>query len=257
VAGNITYNPTGKEELLAKDVDSKEVEDIEAQPEAKQDLPYGNKTSTVVALMHREIMNGALLPGQHLRQDEIANRLGISRVPVREALKAMTSEGVLEHRPNIGHFVKRRSAAELRQITWIRDHCELELARRMDWPDDKTIALMTDLNKQMLSYQASAETDCSEVVDLDVQFHQQLWSCSQDQLFAREVARMWTLLVPYRSFIVYYPLIVQRMHSEHVAIVEALRLRDASGLATALTIHQSHNQSYIELLRKSEESEPR
>ncbi|WP_104134018.1 GntR family transcriptional regulator [Cryobacterium sp. Y62] len=219
--------------------------DYTAAPPADQPARYGRKTAQAVETIRQMIMDGELVPGEHLRQDDLAIRLGISRVPVREALKMITSEGILEHKPNVGHYVMERSSGDLRQITWLRNNCELQLAEAITWPDQTHLDSMAALNRKMLGRKFTAVDDCKPVVKVDTHFHQQLWILSRDRIFAREVDKMWGMLVPYRSMMEYSPDVVQRMHDEHVAILAALASRDSDQLISALKMHQSHNQSYI------------
>ena len=66
------------------------------------------------------IARGTLAPGMRLGQTELAEQFSASRVPVREALKLLSSEGIIEHDPNRGFFVTRLSRDEAEQLFTVR-----------------------------------------------------------------------------------------------------------------------------------------
>ena len=78
------------------------------------------------------VLTGELLPGEKLNQAELAQRLGVSRVPVREALASLRAEGLVEARPNTGYTVVRPSVEDLAEIYQMRALLEDVLLRSLD-----------------------------------------------------------------------------------------------------------------------------
>jgi DNA-binding GntR family transcriptional regulator len=76
------------------------------------------------------ILSGAYVQDQPLRQDEIASRLGVSRIPVREALQLLEAEGLILNVPYKGAVVARLSAAEIEEYFDIRANLECDLLER-------------------------------------------------------------------------------------------------------------------------------
>jgi DNA-binding GntR family transcriptional regulator len=74
----------------------------------------------VVDALRAAIIAGDFAPGEQLRQATVAERFGVSRIPVREALRALAAEGLLCHAPNRGYFVKKLDVAEMEQLYWMR-----------------------------------------------------------------------------------------------------------------------------------------
>src|SRR5579883_1076625 len=68
-------------------------------------LPYATKAELVYQHLRDMIVSGALLPGERLYLDEIAQRLGVSTNPVREALRRLESDGLISNRPHAGAIV--------------------------------------------------------------------------------------------------------------------------------------------------------
>jgi DNA-binding GntR family transcriptional regulator len=83
----------------------------------------------VSVALEQQIVSGALAPGQRLNADELAQSFGVSRIPVREALRALSAAGWIEIRPRHGAFVRPRSLQELDDLFHVRSMLEAEAAR--------------------------------------------------------------------------------------------------------------------------------
>lgn len=81
-----------------------------------------SSTETIVAKIRDDIVTARLEPGAPLRQDELAARFGVSHIPVREALRALEGEGLVEIRPRRGAIVAPLSADEFEEI------CDMRIA---------------------------------------------------------------------------------------------------------------------------------
>ena len=83
------------------------------------------KTAVVYEALQNAILSGNLQPGEHLRQEEVATRWGVSQTPVREAFRRLEAEGLVEHVPNRGVVV--------RGLPWSPPPAPMEaIARRWD-----------------------------------------------------------------------------------------------------------------------------
>ena len=89
------------------------------------DLP-----SQINSLLEEAIVSGALLPGQRLRAEVLAEHYGVSRIPVREALRSLEAAGWVKIRPRYGVYVAERSEQELRDLFDVRAVLEGHVARR-------------------------------------------------------------------------------------------------------------------------------
>jgi len=97
-------------------------------------------SSMVADVLREAIMRGTLKGGQPLRQDELAQRFGLSRIPVREALCQLEGEGLVTVQPHRGTIVSQLSGAELQELCEIRVALET-MALRLAIPrlDDDTL----------------------------------------------------------------------------------------------------------------------
>ncbi|HEY6485201.1 MAG TPA: GntR family transcriptional regulator [Candidatus Cybelea sp.] len=92
--------------------------------------PIRGTAEQIAQRVRSEIESGELPPGSALNQMELAERFGLSRIPIREALRGLEAEGYLLYRPNKGAIVSPRpSGAELREIVEIRECLEARIMR--------------------------------------------------------------------------------------------------------------------------------
>lgn len=143
------------------------------------------------------IVRGTLLPGEHLGQTELAGRFGRSKVPIREALKLLATEGFLRHDRNRGYFVAPLEIEEARQLYKLRRWLETQLLETAEWPDEQQIALFKaefdrlDSLDQVKEYHAWAKA----LEDL----RYSLFNLSSQKILLREATRLWRLTDRYRA----------------------------------------------------------
>ena len=198
---------------------------------------YGAKGRFAAASVRALIVDGTLPPGTQVRQDQVASRIGMTRVPVREALKTLTAEGLLEHRANLGHFVRVLDVSGLSQIIWMRDTFENELARTMAWPDVDESAELVRLAAEC---RASLDGTVEDFIRAEEMLHKALWRLSPESLVFEEAARMWALLAPYRHLMDFSESRMRATVAEHETILAAIDARDRDALCAAIEDHHRH-----------------
>lgn len=208
-------------------------------------------TESTVSLAERAILairemvrDGVLLPGQQIRQAAVAEQLGISRVPVREALKNLQADGLVEASPSGGFVVARLSADELKQIYLMRRLLETEMLRRVPGPvDDSEIAALTELNDRLA---ASADRPSSrEWKQLNRDLHFRVFALSGLTHVLAEVARLWDKTEPYRSVYSAEHATRLRILDEHVKIIDALRRGDTGELIIQMDGHRGTSERSV------------
>jgi DNA-binding GntR family transcriptional regulator len=193
----------------------------------------------VLAELRRAIVNGDLRPGEQVRQDALAEQYGVSRVPLREALKILEGEGQVIYRPHRGYFVATLDVDDLREVYRLRDLLESEAVRA-------AVPRLTDADVQQLC-EASDEVDrAADVGDVTAmavanrRFHFLLIEGAEMPRLARLTRVLWDATDAYRS--VYYIDTSNRarVHEEHQAVVEAARARDSESVVQLLRAHREH-----------------
>ncbi len=152
--------------------------------------------SAVASTLRNAIVQGELSPGEQIRQARWAERLGISRIPVREALKSLAAEGLLSHDHNRGYFVTRFGPHEMAQVYLMRRLLESELLRTLARPEPETLARLRDL--AAAAARAKVGDDFEEWNELEHRFHSELYALSPLNLVRDEFERLWLLSNIYR-----------------------------------------------------------
>ncbi|MBB5157815.1 GntR family transcriptional regulator [Saccharopolyspora phatthalungensis] len=177
-----------------------------------------------------------LLPGQPLRQEALAERLGMSRVPVREALKALEAEGVLRHQPNVGYTVARLSSEELRQAYLMCGALEAIVLRELPRLGTAQIIELTELNERMA--EAAEAVDVLRIAELNHDFHFVIFRSSGLHLIVDEIERIWKMTEAYRSVYLYDESARRRSVREHRQLINALRRGQTERLVTIMDTHR-------------------
>ena len=84
----------------------------------------GQSQAAILDELRRTLLDGEVPPGTPIPVDEVASVFGVSRIPVRESLKTLIGEGLVEHRPNLGYTVARLTSQELREMYLVREMLE-------------------------------------------------------------------------------------------------------------------------------------
>src|SRR5262249_55996645 len=113
---------------------------------------------------------GAFRPGERLREQELARLLGLSRGPVREAIRQLEQEGIVTAEPHVGVSVVAFAAEEIRDAFAIREFIETSsthaMVKSLGAGERRRLFELIEL-----MHQAAAARDHTRVADLDVEFH--------------------------------------------------------------------------------------
>jgi DNA-binding GntR family transcriptional regulator len=157
----------------------------------------GQASLTVAATLRGAVLNGELSAGSPVRQEKWAQRLGVSRAPVREALKILVSEGLLVHDPHRGHFVAAPDVEEMRQIYLMRRLLEPELVRSLRSPDSDELGRLTTLASEAQA--ALAKGHGAEAAEAERRLYMEVFDLSPKRILLQEVQRLWAISEPYRT----------------------------------------------------------
>ncbi|MFF6791872.1 GntR family transcriptional regulator [Streptomyces filamentosus] len=193
----------------------------------------------VLEELRRAITGGELRPGAPIRQDALAARLEVSRVPLREALKALEAEGLVVHHVHRGYFVAELSLADLEEIYRIRALLETEaVLQAMDAdPDDlcDTLAAIQDEVEE-----AALAGDVPAMAEANRRFHFTLIDACGMPRLVRMITTLWDATDAYRSLYYTDPDHRTQAVHEHRAVLSALRDRDAHCVLHWLDDHRAH-----------------
>jgi DNA-binding GntR family transcriptional regulator len=182
------------------------------------------------------VIDGVLLPGEKIRQVELAETIGVSRSPLREALRTLESEGVVTYETNRGYVVARLEAQDLAEIYRMRALLESDLLRSIVKPDKATLALLVQANDDMIA--AIRRGDIGAVLRANRDFHFTIFDLSPMNQFKREIHRLWQLSEGYRTWWWRLPDATVRINREHKEIIRALRRFDLDTLVEVSNAHR-------------------
>lgn len=205
------------------------------------DLPQRTMTEQVLVCLRDMILSGELAPGSRIDQSELAQRFGVSLVPLREALARLQSSGLVRIVPHRGAFVESLSVDELLDIYQVREALE-ELAARLAAPRLSATDLATLDRLRIDMEQTATIDDFDTFLDLHREFHFTIYRAAGRRHLLQSITQLWDLSARYRRFQLYtFPQRMQTSLFEIQAILEACHRRDPDALASMVRykVHQT------------------
>lgn len=201
-------------------------------------LGPGTTAQHALEQLRRAIVARELRPGQRVVQEEIAESLGVSIAPVREALRVLEQEGQVTYHPRRGYFVTELRAEDLQEIYELRQVLEERAARRA----------LPAHGEESLERIASAARDCAQAaqrgdvaaeLEANRRFHFAVLE-SPGQTHAMRIIRLlWDATEAYRALYYNSPSERTATVDAHERIVAAILRRDAEELVTELDAHRA------------------
>ncbi len=188
--------------------------------------------------IRRAIASGELRPGDRVGQDAVAERVGVSVIPVREALNVLATEGLVSYRPRRGFVVTELNLADLEENYAIRRLLESEAVRRgvprADVVDRDRIA---DLSAACTA--AGRAGDISAKLAANRQFHFAIYELAGSRQLLGLIARLWDATEGYRALYYDLPGEGDAADSTHDEIVGAVGRNDVRATITLLDAHRA------------------
>lgn len=214
---------------------------------ARSDTGFRRPPTTheaVLAELRQMLVSGRLRPGDQIRQEALATELDVSRVPIREALKTLESEGQITYRPRRGYFVTELSLDDVRELHRLRELLEEEALRvslpRLTPADRERLAqAQHDLESSLAAGDVAGSAAASR------RFHFALFEpCGMVRLM-RLIRVLWDATEPYRS--TYFSLVdAEEVLERNREIIAAIARGDTTAVMQRLA---KHRQDSIEALK--------
>ena len=208
----------------------------------------------IADVLREAIRQGLLQPGQPLIQTSIAEAMGVSRIPVREALYTLAAEGVVTFGEDGGARVTALTPAEVDELWTLRALVEAEMAPGIVRnATDRDVAALRALVDEMDDLDPATWSERNYVL------HLELYRLSGLRHFGDAAARILNLIEPYSRVVVTVLHEQTEAQAEHHRMIEAIEARDGDALSELLR-HHSHRarQALLEYTTERERSaEPR
>ncbi|MEM6306410.1 MAG: GntR family transcriptional regulator [Pseudomonadota bacterium] len=180
------------------------------------------------------IENGDLRPGDRLLETELATRFGVSRTPVREAIRRLESDGIIEHKPRVGAVVRmlgQQEVVELYEMRIVLETTAARMAAKHAAPAE--VRTLTALNNDMATHAA----DAVHVARLNRQFHRCILQAAHNQFLTHSYHALSHALILLGKTTLETETRVGTVVDQHSAIVTALELGDGDGAVVAMRTH--------------------
>lgn len=189
----------------------------------------------IASALRADIASGRLVPGQELRQEELAERFGTSRIPVREAMQALERDGLIIVLRNRRSVVAEFDEADLRDHYATRTLLEGEAAALCAAQQPN----LTGLQEIQQELQEHGNQDPAAYAELNRQFHGWIWTESGSRWLDRLATSLWQGLSPHTPGVV--PGQVDLALAEHQDIIDALASGDPERARSAMAAHISRS----------------
>src|SRR4051812_37603579 len=168
--------------------------------EGVEQLPKSTRRIWVAKKILQLIFTGEFKGGDRLIEEEVAERIGVSRTPVREALGELAGIGVITLKPNHGALVREFGAKQIQEIYHIRKILEAEATKLAEAQIDKPrLQEIRDKTQQFLNASTRGPDWSGEAMALDQEFHELLATSSGNERLAAEIGRYRTLVQSIRE----------------------------------------------------------
>lgn len=206
-------------------------------------MPKTRKASTAhqiaIERLRASILSGETLPGERLIQEQLAETYGLSRIPIREALRALEAEGLVTHGPGSGYTVARIDAEMLHSIQRIRQLLETEAVMRAAERGRLDTGLAARLAAVLGQIEVTSPGDAMAVASFTRGFHFELFEACEDAVILRILKNLWDSTDSWRT--IYYRLIFsadadhrQRVFDTQRKLVAAVAQGDAKAVTAIL-----------------------
>lgn len=179
--------------------------------------------------IHEKILNGVYRDSEELREIALAEELGVSRTPVREALRQLELEGLVKIVPNKGAVVTAITKKDVKDIYMIRSMLEGLCAR---WATENITEEQLDELEEILLLSEfyvnkKKKEPTSQVVELDGKFHEVLYQASNSRIMRHLLSDFHKYVRLARRTSVENPERAEKSIEEHRALLEAMKAKDA------------------------------
>lgn len=204
----------------------------------------------VLEALRRAIVSGRLAPGERLTERALIEMMGVSRTVIREALRQIESEGLIEIIPNKGPVVRELSAEEARDLYRIRAVLEGLAARLFaeNADDARVVELERTLEEIVLAYQG---TDGELALDAKTKFYDLLYKGGASESLAAMLATVQARIWRWRAVGLTHPNRARDRLNESVDNLRLLiaAIKDKDGDAAEQISRKEVNRASVEVMR--------
>ena len=209
----------------------------------------------VFETMRDAILTGRLSPGERLMEIQIAEEMGVSRTPVREAIRKLELEGFVVMVPRKGAYVAGISMKDIVDVFEVR--AALEALAASLAAERITDEELDELERSIVSIsEVSSGENIGPVVEQDTGFHDIIYKASRNKKLIQFITNLKEQLQRFRATSLASPGRSKKAVEEHKQIVEALAARNAKQAAKLAQMHiENAENTMLEAIKQKKENE--
>jgi DNA-binding GntR family transcriptional regulator len=198
----------------------------------------------VCQALREAIFKGTFEPGERLKQEEIANVLGVSRMPVREALRKLEAEGLIQIEPNRSAVIKPLSSEDIEEIYILRAVLEKmavedSIAKIQKQDIVELESLVTIMDKA---------DEAEHFIKTNIEFHQLLMKYCKKKRLISFIETLWNGFPQQTPHLLENQM--RKSNQEHHEILEAVKEKDVNKVAELISLHISRTgDALVDLIR--------
>jgi DNA-binding GntR family transcriptional regulator len=187
------------------------------------------------------LRSGDFAPGDRLREEDVAKRLNLSRTPVREALRKLENNGIVEHRPRIGAVIRKLSQTEVVELYEMRIVLERTAASMAaQHGSEAEFDALDDMNARILDAQDTPTLGAA----INQDFHEALYRAARNRFLLTSAEAINNALILLGPTTYLDPDRIRIVVSQHSDVTTALRQRDGDRAAEAAEAHLQTSLRY-------------
>ena len=213
----------------------------------------------VFVTLRRQILKGDLKPGERLKEISLANRLGVSRTPIREAIRKLEHEGLVEMLPRRGAHVAGITRQELRDVLEVRKTLEvLAITRAAELMKEEDFETLKEAEKAFRKLVENPDADLTGLGEADEHFHDIIYQSTGNRRLIQILGNLREQMYRFRVEYLKDKDIRHSLVLEHDALAEALAARDREEAVRLIKLHiDKQYQTIIHALDLAEAGEER
>lgn len=194
--------------------------------------------------LRRAILKGELKPGERLMEISLAERLGVSRTPIREAIRKLELEGLVVMAPRKGAKVASITERDLNDVLEVRKGMEaLAISLACERITREELAALEEIETRF--QKLTEEGNLTELAEVDVEFHDAIYHATNNKRLVQLLNNLREQMYRYRMEYLKDMAVRRTLAEEHKAICQALRDRDEKKALARVTEHIDNQQKAI------------
>lgn len=202
--------------------------------------------------LREAILKGDLKPGERLMELQLASKLGVSRTPIREAIRMLEQEGLAVTTPRKGAEVAKMTLKDMEDVLEIRDALD-ELAVRIACQKitDEQLRQLEDMKEL---FEKSTQTgNVKKIAEADVTFHDVIYEATGNPKLVTLLNNLREQVYRYRVEYIKDPKNYPTLIAEHEAILESLKNRDVKNAVEAMHVHVANQAEAVKTVIQEQE----